>query len=306
MKKFNLIKTLCMITSLFVVFAMVGTSYVGAIGFGCEDQQSSVSTFSTEPIELDPREGGCTEPPGTGGELDPGTEPDPGTTDPVDEIDEYYGDFATYEEYEKDVEQFFELLKLGELDEYILDNPENEYGYADYIDNSSIYSESEINMALDELMDIVNSDEVFSQFEIYLQDNAELYQNSFDYQKALSDYHNSSYEISPNVAPFVVVVLAVVLRHVIAKVGKKAAQKALTISRPYVNQALKDVKRYDLRLFSSKSRLIAVIDKRSTKKDKTIFALDYHPYTEGSYKSNGSELHYHIGTNLKKHYRIYY
>ncbi|WP_113930603.1 hypothetical protein [Bacillus sp. P14.5] len=97
----NIVKILCSVMLLFVAFVTVEPKYAEA-SFGCEDTQYSLSdTGKKGTITLDPREGGCTDPPGTGGDVDPGTgeDPDPGTgEDPGTPVEEeiFLGEFVEY------------------------------------------------------------------------------------------------------------------------------------------------------------------------------------------------------------------
>ena len=122
------VKVFCSIIALLVVFSTVGPNFVDA-SFGCEEKTFSTSNGIQKSgvISLDPREGGCTDPPGTGGELDPGTgtgtggEPyediyiPPGTSDAADTMKlisdngtsmvyQVEEDGAVYEYHEKIIE----------------------------------------------------------------------------------------------------------------------------------------------------------------------------------------------------------
>lgn len=73
----------------------------------------------------------------------------------------------------------------------------------------------------------------------------------------------------------------------------------------HVNKALKDAKRHKFYINTKSGRYIGIIDTKSKKKEKTIFALDYHKYKVNHKSTTEPVLHYHLGTNLNIHYPIY-
>ncbi|WP_136035678.1 hypothetical protein [Bacillus salacetis] len=99
----NIVRIICSVMLLFVTFTAVEQNYADA-SFGCDDADYSLAgTTKKGTITIDPREGGCTDPPGTGGDLDPGTGTgddtgeDPGTGEdlPVGE-EVFLGEFVEF------------------------------------------------------------------------------------------------------------------------------------------------------------------------------------------------------------------
>ncbi|MEK5184598.1 hypothetical protein [Solibacillus sp. FSL W7-1324] len=95
------------------------------------------------------------------------------------------------------------------------------------------------------------------------------------------------------------------IRLLAGKVGTKAIDKAWDIAKPHVKKALDDVDRYKFIVNIKNGRYLGIIDTKSKSKDKTIFALDYHQFKEGSKRTVDDVLHYHITPNIKEHHVIY-
>ncbi|MBU5265832.1 hypothetical protein [Virgibacillus proomii] len=95
------------------------------------------------------------------------------------------------------------------------------------------------------------------------------------------------------------------VRVLASKVGKKVMGKAWKVAKPHVTKAMKNLKRYKFYSKPKSGRYIGIIDKKSKKKQKTIFALDYHKYSVKGKRTTKPVLHYHKAPNLKTHYNIY-
>ncbi|QIW22199.1 hypothetical protein [Bacillus thuringiensis] len=82
------------------------------------------------------------------------------------------------------------------------------------------------------------------------------------------------------------------LRILVSKVGRKAADRAWAVARPYVQKALNSPRQYILE--AGKGGMIIQVRSKAT--GKRVFALDYH-YIDGK----GPILHYHSPPNVNDH-----
>lgn len=96
--------------------------------------------------------------------------------------------------------------------------------------------------------------------------------------------------------------------YIVTTFTKSVVNKAWSITKPHLQKAVKDLKRYQLAGPNERSggRIIAIIDTKLSDKDKRIFGLDYDIIWEkGKGRTKVKVLHYHVYPKMKEHYFIW-